>query len=575
MLNSQISRSLSPEIDPLWLGSGWAVEDLAKPQILLESTFGDSHPGSRHLAQLVEEARISIYKQGGKPSAYTVTDICDGVATGHDGMNYSLLSRDIISAMTEIHARSLPFDAVITFSSCDKSLPAHLMALARLKIPAIHFCGGSMAPGPDFISAEKCYEAADLVAQKKMAATEQMYYQQNACPTCGACQYMGTASTMQVIAEGLGMSLPGNALMPASFTMINRMSHKAGRQVMQLLEKGITPPMILTREAFENAMMIHAAVAGSTNALLHLPAIARQAGIVITPWDFDRIHQRIPVLTGIKTAGYWPTQLFWFAGGVPAVMRELKSVLHLDVLTVTGKTLGENLEDLEKEGYFSQANLFLKNYRVKKEDIIQTLDKPYYDKGGLAVLTGNLAPEGSVVKHSAAAPEMHVHIGPAKPFDSEEAAIQAIMDGGIQPGDIIIIRYEGPRGAGMPEMLKTTEAIYNRPELVASTALITDGRFSGATRGPAIGHVAPEAAAGGPIAMVQEGDLILIDIPRRKLDLIGWRGQKKTAAEIEREMRQRMEKWQPAKTKAEEEAGGILEIFRKMAGKTAEGASIF
>lgn len=575
MLNSQVSRNLSPEIDPLWLGSGWAMEDLAKPQILLESTFGDSHPGSRHLAQLVEEAKISIYKHGGKPSAYMVTDICDGVATGHDGMNYSLLSRDIISAMTEIHARSLPFDGIITFSSCDKSLPAHLMALARLNVPALHFCGGSMAPGPDFISAEKCYEAADLVAQKKMALTEQMYYQQNACPTCGACQYMGTASTMQVIAEGLGMALPGNALMPASFTMINRMSQKAGRQVMQLVEGGITPQMILTRKAFENAIMIHAAVAGSTNALLHLPAIARQAGIAITPWDFDRIHRQIPVLTGIKTAGYWPTQLFWFAGGVPAVMKALQEVLHPDALTVTGKTLGENLEDLEREGYFSQADMFLKNYRVKKEDIIQTLKKPYYDKGGLAVLTGNIAPEGSVVKHSAAAPEMHVHIGTAKPFDSEEAAIQAIENGGIQPGDVIIIRYEGPKGAGMPEMLKTTEAIYNRPELVASTALITDGRFSGATRGPAIGHVAPEGAAGGPIAVIREGDLILIDIPGRKLDIIGWQGQKKTEAEIEGELRQRMAKWQPPKTKTVGDSGGILEIFRKIAGKTVEGASMF
>jgi len=570
MLHSQKSRKISPEIDPLWLGSGWAAEDLSKPQILLESSYGDSHPGSRHLAQLVHEAKISIYKHGGKPSEYTVTDICDGVATGHDGMNYSLLSRDIMSAMMEIHVRSVPFDGVIAFSSCDKSVPAHLMTLARLEVPALHFCGGSMAPGPDFISAEKCYEAADLAAQGMMSTAEQMYYQQNACPTCGACQYMGTASTMQVMSEALGMSLPGNALMPANMTMINQMSQKAGRQVMKLIAAGITPQRVLTREAFENAIMVHAAVAGSTNALLHLPAIAGQAGISITPWDFDRIHQKIPVLAGIKTAGHWPTQLFWFAGGVPAVMKALKEFLHLDAMTVTGKTVGENLEDLENEGYFRRTEMYMKNYGLKKEQVIQSLDEPYYTGGGLAVLTGNIAPEGSVVKHSAAVPEMHFHIGPAKPFDSEEDAIHAILNGSINPGDVIIIRYEGPKGAGMPEMLKTTEAIYNRPELVSTTALITDGRFSGATRGPAIGHVSPEAADGGPIAMVHEDDLICIDIKKRKLDIIGWKSQKKTEAEVKTELMKRADEWAPRTIKN----AGILGLYGKMAGHTKEGASM-
>jgi len=571
LLKSQISRQMGPEIDPLWLGSGWTMEDLAKPQVLLESTFGDNHPGSRHLAQLVTETKYSIYKYGGKPSSYTVTDICDGVATGHDGMNYSLVSRDIMAAMVEIHASSVPFDALMTFSSCDKSVPAHLMALARLDIPAIHFCGGSMAPGPEFISADICYEAADLVAQGKMDVVEQRFYQQNACPSCGACQYIGTASTMQVLSEALGMSLPGNALMPAGTAMMNQLCQQAGRQLMKLLEKGILPRKILTREAFENAIMVHSAVAGSTNALLHLPAIAKQVGIVITPGDFDRIHKKIPVLTGMKTSGPWPTQLFWYAGGVPAIMLALEKYLHLDVMTVTGKSLGENLQDLKEGGYFEQSNRHLKNFGTTKEKIIQSVEKPYYAQGGLAVLKGNLAPEGAVVKHSAVVPEMHFHVGPARPFDCEEDAILAILNGEIKQGDVILIRYEGPRGAGMPEMLKTTEAIFNRPELVVSTALITDGRFSGATRGPAIGHVSPEAASMGPIALVHEGDLIRIDIPSRSLDMIGWGGQEKTEAEVAGELEKRAADWRP---KAEQR-NSVLELFKRAAGRTEEGATIF
>lgn len=570
MLKSQISRKLSPEIDPLWLGSGWTVEDLARPQILLESSFGDSHPGSRHLSRLVEEAKIGVYKNGGKPSVYTVTDICDGVATGHDGMNYSLASRDVISAMVEIHARSLPFDGIITFSSCDKSIPAHLMALARLDIPAIHFCGGSMAPGPGFISPEKCYEAADLVDQGRMEHQEQLFYQQNACPTCGACQYMGTASTMQVISEALGMSLPGNALIPAGLNLIGQLTDKAGKQILALVRKGITPKKILTRKAFENAIMVHAAVAGSSNALLHLPAIAKQAGIDVTPQDFEKIHQKIPVLAGIKTTGPWPTQLLWFAGGVPALMLALEKYLHLDALTVTGNTLEENLAILKKEGYFAQTATYLENFRVKPEDIIQPIERPFYDKGGLAVLTGNIAPEGAVVKHSAVVPEMHVHTGPAKTFDCEEDAILAITKGQVVPGDVMVIRYEGPKGAGMPEMLKTTEAIFNRPELVSTTVIITDGRFSGATRGPAIGHVSPEAAVGGPIALIREGDLISIDIPKRKLELIGWQGQPKEKAEVELILKERYQSWRKKSVKKD----GVLALFCQTAGKTSEGASM-
>jgi len=570
-LNSQKSRKAGPEIDPLWLGSGWSSEDLQKPQILLDTAYGDSHPESMHLKNLAIDAKIGVYKSGGKPSIYTVSDICDGVATGHGGMSYSLVSRDIIAAMVEIHAKSVPFDAMITFSSCDKSTPAHLMALGLLDIPSIHFCGGSMLPGPDNTSAEKCYETRDLVAQGKMGEKEQTFYKLNACPSYGACQYMGTASTMQVMAESLGMSLPGNALMPAGTNMMNRLAQLAGNQIMELFKKNITPKKILTKKAFENAMIIHAAVSGSTNAVLHLPAIAKKVGITISPEEFDYYNRKIPVLVGLKTSGPWPTQMLWYAGGVPGIMLVLKDMLHMDALTVTGKTVGENLEDLEKEGFFKMTHSFLSNYGRVPEEIIQPLSRPYNTSGGLSILKGNIAPEGAVVKHSAVSSEMHHHIGPAKTYNCEEDAIDAIVSGGINPGDIIIIRYVGPRGAGMPEMLKTTEAIFNRPDLCATTALITDGRFSGATRGPAIGHVTPEAACGGPIAIIENGDLISINIPDRRIDIVGHGGEQKSNEEIDLLIKVRTEKWRCPANKKE----GILDLYSRVAGLTMEGGAMF
>ena len=388
MLGSQKSRKDNPEIDPLLLGTGWTLEDLSKAQILLESTAGDSHPGSKHLKHLVDEAKVGVYKSGGKPAAYSVTDICDGLASGHDGMNYSLVSRDIISGMVEIHARSLPFDAMITFSSCDKAIPAHLMAIARLNIPAIHFCGGSMMPGPGFATAVKCYETRELIGRGVMGKEEALFYKINACSSCGACQYMGTASTMQVMAEALGLSLPGNALMPSWSNLITQFSDRAGQTIMTLLEKDIRPSSILSRKAFENAITIHAAISGSTNALLHLPAIAEQAGIEVTPDDFGRIHKKIPVLVGLQMTGRWPTQILWYAGGVPGIMRVLKDHLNLDVLTITGSTLGHNLAELEKEGFFERTSLYLDNFKIKPEQVIQTLEHPYRPEGGLTNLYG-------------------------------------------------------------------------------------------------------------------------------------------------------------------------------------------
>jgi len=552
------------------LGTGWTMSDLDKPQILLESAYGDSHPGSKHLNQLVEEAKIGVYKAGGKPASYTVTDICDGVASGHGGINYSLVSRDIMAAMIEIHASSLPFDGMLTFSSCDKSLPAHLMAIAKQNIPAIHFCGGSMMPGPDFITAVKCYETREQIKSGQMTTKEENFYKINACSSYGACQYMGTASTMQIMAEALGLSLPGNALMPAWSNLIRHYADSAGAQLMNLLKKGITPKDILSKKSFENAIMLHSAVMGSTNALLHLPAIANLAGITITPDDFDRIHRKIPVLVSLQLSGKWPTQILWLAGGVPKIMEKLKDYLHLDVLTVTGRTLGENLELLKNSGEMDRNIDYLKNYGLHPDEVIQSLDNPYNPDGGLAILKGNLAPNGAVVKHAAMDPRMHKHSGPARPFNSEKEAIKAIAENKIIPGDVIVIRYEGPKASGMPEMFKTTEILINHPKLSSTVSLVTDGRFSGATRGPAVGHVSPEAAVGGPISLIEDQDLIEIDIAHRRLRIIGTKAGKKTENEIESILKVRRKSLKSFKNKR----SGVISLFSKMVGDTSKGASM-
>ena len=568
---SQKIRAVGPEVDPIWLGTGWSEESLCYPQILLESTYGDTHPGSRHLDQISGYVKESCLEHQLKPSIYMTTDICDGVATGHDGMHFSLPSRDIISAMTEIHAMANPFDGMVTLSSCDKALPAHLMSHLRLDLPGIHVSGGSMMFGPDFLSPEVCYDTNVLVEKGEMTKEEEMEYKFVAAPSCGSCQYMGTASTMQVMAEALGMSLPTNALIPAE-APLEHLARKVGKQMRFLVEQDLRPSQIMTKKAFENAMILHAAVSGSSNILLHLPAIAAQNGIRVTLKEFDDISNEVPVLCSLKTAGKWPTRMLWYAGGVPALMMELKSLLHLDAMTVTGRTVGENLDRLEESGFFWMQEKYLKNFNLTRRDVIQTLAAPVQKRGGISVLYGNIAKEGAVVKHAAIQNGQSFHEGPAKPFDREEDAIAAMDEGKIQKGDVIIIRYEGAKSAGMPEMLKATERLYNEKELSESCALLTDGRFSGATRGFAVGHVSPEAICGGEIAYIAEGDLIRIDIEKRSLDVVGIAGEKKTPEEIAAVYEARKKTTtlqQPKYTK------GVLGLFTKNASDVAHGASLF
>ena len=566
--NSQRVRALAPENDPLKLGMGWTAADLEKPQIMVESTFGDSHPGSAHLNQFVEEAMRGIKDAGGRGARYYTTDICDGIAQGHDGINYSLAHRDMIANMIEIHGNSTGFDGGVFIASCDKSVPACLMGLARLDMPSIVITGGVMDAGPDLLTLEQIGAYSAMYQRGEISEEKLTYYKHNACPSCGACSFMGTASTMQIMAEALGLMLPGSALMPAVCPELKEMAYKAGLQVMELAKQGLKVSDIVTMKSFENAIMVHAAISGSTNSLLHIPAMAHELGFEIDGDTFDRMHRGAHYLLDIRPAGKWPAQFFYYAGGVPAVMEEIKSMLHLDVMTVTGKTLGENLEELKHNGFYETCHSYLKKWNLKPADVIRSFDTPIGTDGTVAVLRGNLAPEGSVVKHSAVPREMFQAVLKARPFDCEEDAIAAVLSGSIHPGDAVFIRYEGPKGSGMPEMFYTTEAISSDPELGKSIALITDGRFSGASKGPAIGHVSPEAAQGGPIALVEEGDLIHIDIPARILEIIGIKGQELSAKEVEQILEERRKKLQPREPKYKK---GVLKIYSEHAVSPMRG----
>lgn len=567
-LHSQNVRALAPESDSLKMGMGWTVEDLSKPQIMVESTFGDSHPGSAHLDELVKEVVRGIKDAEGKGARYFTTDICDGISQGHDGINYSLVHRDMIANMIEIHGNSIGYDAGVFIASCDKSVPACLMGIGRLNMPAIVVTGGVMDAGPDLLTLEQIGAYSAMYQRGEITAEQLTYYKHNACPSCGACSFMGTASTMQIMAEALGLMLPGTALLPATSNELQEAAYKAGRRSVELAKEGIKVSEFVTIKSFENAIMVHAAISGSSNSLLHIPAIAHEFGLEIDADKFDKMHRGAHYLLDIRPAGRWPAQFFYYAGGVPAVMEEIKSMLHLDVMTVTGKTLGENLEDLKNNGFYDKCEAYLKQWGLKRTDVIRTFDDPIGTDGTIAILKGNLAPEGSVVKHTAVPKEMFRAVLKAKPFDCEEDAIAAVISRKIHPGDAVIIRYEGPKGSGMPEMFYTTEAISSDPELGKSIALITDGRFSGASKGPAIGHVSPEAADGGPIALLEEDDLIRIDIPARILEIVGAGGIEMPPEAVAQMLEKRKQAWQP---KEEKYKSGVLNIYSKHAVSPMKG----
>ncbi len=574
-LRSQQMRKLAPELDPLRIGTGWKAEELSLPQIYIESTFGDSHPGSGHLDKLVEAARKGVAAGGGHGARYYCTDMCDGESQGTDGINYSLVSREMIANMIEIQANATPFDGGVFIASCDKGMPGSLIGMARVNMPSIVVSGGTMKAGPELLTLNELGYYSARYERGEIPLERLQWAKVNACPGCGACSFIGTASTMQIMAEALGLSLPGSALLPADSPDLIDYAFNSGKRAVELALEGLCVKDMVTLESFENAILVHAAISGSTNSLLHLPALAHEFGIEIDGDTFDRLHRGAKFLLDLRPTGKWPAEVFYYAGGVPAIMEEIKDRLHLDVMTVTGKTLGENLAELKTNGFYEKCQKWLDAFNEKfglsltKEDIIRPADKAMGTDGSIAVLKGNLAPEGAVIKHTACPKEMFDVVLKARPFDSEEECLDAVLHHKVNPGDAVFIRYEGPKGSGMPEMFYTSEAISSDPELGRSIALITDGRFSGASTGPVIGHCSPEAMSGGPIALVEQDDLIEINVPERKLNIIGVKGERKTPEEMEAILAERKQNWVPRRSKYRT---GALRMFAEHAASPMRGA---
>jgi dihydroxy-acid dehydratase len=485
---------------------GIADSDLTKPFIGVVNSFTNVVPGHAHLNQVAEAVKAGVITAGGVPFEFNTIGICDGIAMGHSGMRYSLPSRELIADSVEVMVQAHRFDGMVLITTCDKITPGMLMAAARLNIPAIMVTGGPMLSGVykgKKVGTDSMFEAIGKVVAGKMSEEELKCLEDVACPTCGSCNGMFTANTMACVTEALGMSLPGCATPPAVSAERLRIAKATGERVIGLVNEDLKPRDILSSDSFENAIMVDMALGGSTNTVLHVTAIANEAEVDLPLSIFDKLNRRVPHLSSMIPSGPYDMQDLDEAGGIPAVMKELKKVLHLNAVTVTGKSVKENIE----------------NAVVLNPEVIRPLDNPVHKEGGIAVLKGNLAPDGAVVKAAGISPNMMVHQGPAKTFDSEEDAMKAIMNKKIQEGDVVVIRYEGPKGGpGMREMLSPTATIAGMG-LSKSVALITDGRFSGATRGPCIGHVSPEAAVGGPIAMLRNGDIIEIDVPKRKLNV--------------------------------------------------------
>ena len=527
---------------------GYTKEEMRKPMIGVVCSYNEIVPGHINLDKIAEAVKMGIAEAGGMPVEFPAIAVCDGIAMGHTGMKYSLVTRDLIADSTECMARAHQFDGLVMIPNCDKNVPGLLMAAARVNIPTVFVSGGPMLAGKvrgEKRSLSSMFEAVGEYEAGKINMEELKLYEENVCPTCGSCSGMYTANSMNCLTEVIGMGLPGNGTIPAVYSARIRLAKMAGYAIMDMIEKNIRPRSIMTEAAFRNALTVDMALGCSTNTMLHLPAIAHECGIELKVENANEISAKTPNLCHLAPAGYAYMEDLNEAGGVYAVMKELskKNLLDLSGITVTGKTMEENIAHV----------------RNKDEEIIRPIDKPFMPIGGIAVLKGNLAPDTGVVKRSAVAPEMMVHEGPARVFDCEEDAIAAIKGGKINPGDVVVIRYEGPKGGpGMREMLNPTSAIVGMG-LGSTVALITDGRFSGASRGAAIGHVSPEAAVGGPIALIEEGDIISIDIPNYSLNV------KLSDEELEK----RRKAWKPKKRP---DLDGYLVRYRALVTSGNRGA---
>ena len=527
---------------------GLTEEEMKKPLVGIVSSYNEIVPGHMNLDKITEAVKMGVAMAGGTPIVFPAIAVCDGIAMGHIGMKYSLVTRDLIADSTECMAMAHQFDALVCIPNCDKNVPGLLMAAARGNVPTVFVSGGPMLSGHgkgEKRSLSSMFEAVGSYAAGTMTEEDVYDFECNACPTCGSCSGMYTANSMNCLTEVLGMGLKGNGTIPAVYSERLRLAKRAGMQVMELLKQDIRPRDIMTKEAFLNALTVDMALGCSTNSMLHLPAIAHEAGVELNPEMANAISEKTPNLCHLAPAGYHYIEELNEAGGVYAVMNELNklNLLHTECMTVTGKTVGENIKGCVN----------------KNPEIIRPVENPYSKTGGIAVLKGNLAPDTAVVKRSAVVPEMQVHEGPARVFDCEEDAIEAIRGGKIVAGDVVVIRYEGPKGGpGMREMLNPTSAIAGMG-LGSSVALITDGRFSGASRGASIGHVSPEAAEGGPIALVEEGDLIRINIPEHKLEVVV----------SDEELARRKAAWTPREPKV---TTGYLKRYAKMVSSANKGA---
>ncbi|MCC4771874.1 dihydroxy-acid dehydratase [Methanosarcina sp. DH2] len=490
--------------------TGVTDSEMKKPFIAVVNSWNDIIPGHMHLNKLAEAVKAGIRNAGGVPFEFHTVGVCDGIAMGHEGMKYSLPSREIIEDTIELMVRAHQFDGMVLIPTCDKIVPGHLMAAGRLDIPAIVVTGGPMLPGyvdDDYRDLISVSEGVGAHSAGKISDDDLNRLENFSCAGAGSCAGMFTANTMACMTEALGLSLPGCATAHAVDAKKTRIAKESGERIVEMVRENLTPKKIVTQRSFENAITVDMAIGGSTNSTLHLPALAHEFGLKLPLEAFDELSRTTPHLISLRPGG--PNFMLHFdrAGGVQAIMQRLSPKLHLEQLTVNGNTIGENLNELD-----------LVNPKLNKE-IIATLENPIHAQGGIAVLKGSLAPDGSVVKQAAVDPGMHVHTGPARVYDGEEDAMQSILAGDVKPGDIVIVRYEGPKGGpGMREMLAATAALGGMG-LLESVALITDGRFSGGTRGPCIGHVSPEASEGGPIALVKDGDMIEINIPERALNL--------------------------------------------------------
>ncbi len=527
---------------------GMTEEEMERPLVGIVSTYNEIVPGHMNIDKIVEAVKTGVSMAGGTPVVFPAIAVCDGIAMGHVGMKYSLVTRDLVCDSTECMAIAHAFDALVMVPNCDKNVPGLLMAAARINVPTIFVSGGPMLAGHvkgQKRSLSSMFEAVGAYTAGTIDDEELTEYEQKVCPTCGSCSGMYTANSMNCLTEAIGLGLPGNGTIPAVYSERIKLAKHAGMKIMELIEKDIRPRDILTEKAFTNALVVDMALGCSTNTMLHLPAIAHEAGVHIDVDIANEISSRTPNLCHLAPAGPTYMEDLNEAGGVYAVMKELtkRDLLYTDLITVTGKTVGENIAGAVN----------------KNPEVIRPVEHPYSETGGLAILRGNLAPDSAVVKRSAVAPEMLKHEGPARVFDCEEDAIAAILGGKIVAGDVVVIRYEGPKGGpGMREMLNPTSAIAGMG-LGSSVALITDGRFSGASRGASIGHVCPEAAVGGPIALVEEGDIISIDIDSCRVDL----------KVSEEEMEARRAKWQPREP---EVTTGYLGRYAKLVTSAAEGA---